>query len=105
MIDVDDITQKQIDYFNNTCSEIVKLSNKVFNLNLKFDPIDEQEPEAYNSWYSAYVRDVAEQMKSKFYGLFKNLESAHIVKPVPSFVTLDEICEIITATLNKLQKY
>ena len=102
---MDDIKQKQIDYFNDTCSEIARLTNEVFNLNITFDPIVVEEPSTYNSWYNAYLRDVSDQIKSKYYDLFGQLSAAHIVKSPLPFATLDSIYTDITNTLKKLQKY
>lgn len=98
-------TAEQINYFNNICSEIVKLSNKVFNLNLKFDPIELDEPSTFNSWYSAYEREATEQIRDKFYELFNQLSNSHITRPAAPFATTQYIFNTITATLTKLQKY
>lgn len=102
---MDDITQKQIDYFNDTCSEIARLTNEVFKLNITFDPIVAEEPSTYNSWYNAYLRDVSDQIKSKYYDLFNQLSSAHITKPALPLATFSAIYNEITNTLKKLQKY
>jgi hypothetical protein len=66
-------TAEQIDYFNNQCSQIVKLANNIFNLNLNYEPIELDEPATFNSWYSAYEREATEQIRDKFYELFNKL--------------------------------
>lgn len=108
MIDIETskmTTAEQIDYFNNTCSEIVKLSNKVFNLNLNYEQIELDEPATFNSWYSAYEREAIEQIRDKFYELFSKLSNSHITLPPAPFATTQYIFSTIDNTLTKLQKY
>lgn len=97
-------TAEQIDYFNNQCSQIVKLANNIFNLNLNYEPIELDEPATFNSWYSAYEREATEQIRDKFYELFNKLSNSHITRPAAP-ATTQYIFNTVDNTLNKLQKY
>lgn len=98
-------TSEQIEYFNNQCSKIVKLANNIFKLNLDYEQIELEEPQTFNSWYSAYEREATEQIRDKFYELFSKLSNSHITRPAAPFATVQYIFNTIDNTLNKLQKY
>lgn len=98
-------TTEQIEYFNNQCSKIVKLANNIFNLNLDYEQIELEEPQTFNSWYSAYEREATEQIRDKFYELFNQLSNSHITRPAAPFATTQYIFNTLDNTLTKLQKY
>lgn len=98
-------TPEKIEKFNEKCTKICDLSNKIFDIGLNYEPIKIEEPKVMNSWYRAYQREAEDQMRRKFYQLFKVLSRSRISRPAPPFITIEVIFNMLDDVLNKLQKY